>query len=67
MILRIHPSSTIGCVPVASSSALLAQPARLARKTDRPVSIGTWPAPDELVDLTELTPLSPGAFQRLAR
>ena len=24
-------------------------------------------APDELVDLTELTPLSPGAFQRLAR
>ena len=67
MILWIHPSSTIDFASAASSLALLALLAHSARKTDRQVSIGTWPAPDELVDLTELTPLSPGAFQRLAR
>ena len=37
-------------------------------KEDRPSSeYRHMAAPDELVDLTELTPLSPGAFQRLAR
>jgi hypothetical protein len=37
-------------------------------KEDRPASeYRHMAAPDELVDLTELTPLSPGAFQRLAR
>jgi hypothetical protein len=37
-------------------------------KEDRPSSeYRHMAAPDKLVDLTELTPLSPGAFQRLAR